>query len=64
MQISNRSIEDYKNHNYTNKLLLKASNIHMKQNETISPIRKKSMMDSNIPSIYNETDRMTDRNRL
>ncbi|CAK72078.1 unnamed protein product (macronuclear) [Paramecium tetraurelia] len=64
MQISNRSIEDYKNHNYTNKLLLKASNIHMKPNETISPIRKKSMMDSNIPSIYNETDRMTDRIRL
>lgn len=36
----------------------------MKQNETISPIRKKSMMDSNIPSIYNETDRMTDRIKL
>ncbi|CAD8078606.1 unnamed protein product [Paramecium sonneborni] len=64
MQISNRSIEDYKNHNYTNKLLLKASNIHMKQNETISPIRKKSMMDSNVPSIYNETDRITDRIKL
>ena len=36
----------------------------MKPNETISPIRKKSMIDSNVPSIYNETDRMTDRIRL
>ncbi|CAD8073555.1 unnamed protein product [Paramecium sonneborni] len=64
MQISNRSIEDYKNHNLTNKLLLKVSNIHMKQDETISPIRKKSMIDSYVRSIYNETDRITDRIKL
>lgn len=56
MQISHRSNEDFAN-KYTNKLLFKASNIHLKPNETISPIRKKSMIDSNFASLQNyETD--------
>lgn len=50
MQISHRSNEDFAN-KYTNKLLFKASNIHLKPNETISPIRKKSMIDSNFASL-------------
>ena len=43
---------------YTNKLLLKASNMHMKET---SPIRKRSRIGSIVPSLGNENDQITDR---
>ncbi|CAK59683.1 unnamed protein product (macronuclear) [Paramecium tetraurelia] len=60
MQFNRRSKDDYLNV-YANKLLAKASNIHMKPSEFQAPARRKSLIDSYVHSLNNETDQGTDR---
>ncbi|CAD8206454.1 unnamed protein product [Paramecium octaurelia] len=60
MQFNRNSKEDYLNV-YANKLLAKASNIHMKPTEFKAPARRKSMIDSYVHSLNNDTDQWTDR---
>lgn len=55
MQFSQHPKQDYLNM-YANKLLAKASNIHMKPNESKLPARRKSMIDTYVHSLNNDTE--------
>lgn len=55
MQLSQNSKHDYLNI-YANKLLAKASNIHMKPSEINPPPRRKSMIDTYVHSLNNDTE--------